>query len=46
MKLDSSSIRALLTPAMVLDYFEVKRRVNAQWSAARREQGVAKGLRA
>ena len=32
MKLDSSSIRALLTPAMVLDYFEVKRRGSAQWS--------------
>lgn len=32
MKLDSSSIRALLTPAMVLDYFEVKRRGSAQLS--------------
>jgi len=32
MKLDSSSIRALLTPAMVLDYFEIKRRGNAQWA--------------
>jgi hypothetical protein len=32
MKLDAASIRALLTPAMVLDYFEIKRRGNAQWS--------------
>ena len=32
MKLDSSSIRALLTPAMVLDHFEIKRRGSAQWS--------------
>jgi phage/plasmid primase-like uncharacterized protein len=32
MKLDSSSIRALLTPAMVLDHFEIKRSGVAQWS--------------
>ena len=32
MKLDAASIRALLTPAMVLDYYEIKRRGNAQWS--------------
>ena len=32
MKLDAASIRALLTPAMVLDYFGVRRRGNAQWS--------------
>lgn len=32
MKLDSSSIRALLTPAMVLDHFEIQRRGVAQWS--------------
>lgn len=32
MKLDSSSIRALLTPAMVLDHFEIKRRGSAQLS--------------
>lgn len=32
MKLDAASIRALLTPAMVLDYYEVKHRGNTQWS--------------
>ena len=32
MKLDAASVRALLTPAMVLDYFEIKRRGHAQWS--------------
>ena len=32
MKLDSSSIRALLTPAMILDHFEIKRRGSAQLS--------------
>ena len=32
MKLDAASIRALLTPAMVLDYYEVKRRGRAQWA--------------
>jgi len=32
MKLNASAIRALLTPAMVLDYYEVKRRGRAQWS--------------
>lgn len=32
MKLDAASIRALLTPAMVLDYFSIKRRGHAQWS--------------
>jgi len=32
MKLDAVSIRALLTPAMVLDYYEIKRRGSTQWS--------------
>ncbi len=32
MKLDASAIRALLTPAMVLDYYEIKRRGQVQWS--------------
>jgi len=32
MKLDAPSLRALLTPAMVLDYFEIQRRGHAQWS--------------
>ena len=32
MKLNAAAIRALLTPAMVLDYFEVPRRGHAQWS--------------
>lgn len=32
MKLNAAAIRALLTPAMVLDYYEVKRRGHAQWS--------------
>lgn len=32
MKLDAAAIRALLTPAMVLDYYEVRRRGRAQWS--------------
>jgi len=32
MKLDAAAIRALLSPAMVLDYFEVKHRGQAQWS--------------
>ena len=32
MKLNSYSIRALLTPAMVLDHFEIKRRGSTQWS--------------
>ena len=32
MKLDAASVRALLTPAMVLDYFEIKRRGHTQWS--------------
>ena len=32
MKLDATAIRALLTPAMVLDYYEVKRRGHTQWS--------------
>lgn len=32
MKIDASSIRALLTPAMVLDHFEIERRGNVQWS--------------
>ena len=32
MKLDASAIRALLTPAMVLDYYEIKRRGHSQWN--------------
>src|SRR4029078_8567342 len=32
MKLDSSSIRALLTPGMVLDHFEIKHSGVTQWS--------------
>lgn len=32
MKLDAAAIRALLTPAMVLDYYEVRRRGRMQWS--------------
>lgn len=32
MKLDASAVRALLTPAMVLDYFEVQRRGRLQWA--------------
>jgi phage/plasmid primase-like uncharacterized protein len=32
MKLDATAIRALLTPAMVLDYYEIARRGRAQWS--------------
>jgi phage/plasmid primase-like uncharacterized protein len=31
-KLNAAAIRALLTPAMVLDYYEVKRRGRMQWS--------------
>lgn len=32
MKLDAAAVRALLTPAMVLDYFEIERRGHSQWS--------------
>lgn len=32
MKIDSAAIRALLTPGMVLDYFDIKRRGRVQWS--------------
>ena len=31
-KLNAAAIRALLTPAMVLDYFEIQRRGHSQWS--------------
>jgi phage/plasmid primase-like uncharacterized protein len=31
-KLNAAALRALLTPAMVLDYFEIQRRGNVQWS--------------
>ena len=32
MKLNADSLRALLTPAMVLDYYKIKRRGSTQWS--------------
>lgn len=32
LKIDAATVRALLTPAMVLDYYDVRRHGHAQWS--------------